>query len=397
MLGPPRKLPFAAGWDWDYRACVSGDGRFLAVADPTRDQVTITDLGCPDRQVLIDNCPGVISLALSIDGRYLATGHDKQGLDVWETATGQPLPGSKEKLGDSDSASVSFSPNGQWFATSIRGACSLWRVGSWTEGPIAVGKRSDVWTAPPAFSPDGQIMAAVNAAQIITLYDVARGKELVSLTPAEPQGLCAPCFSPDGGQLAVGVEDHTIQIWDLRRIRQELRDLGLDWDPPPYPLEKRATVEMSPLLVAYGLVEAECLEVIDHQHCDYSVEDMRPHRPKQWSSRKQLSCRAEPGGFVELELPVAMAGRHRLEVGFTKGPNFGRVQLHVDGAPIGDVVDTFDPDIGPMGMTSLGAAELRPGAHRIRFTAAGKNPQATACDMGIDCLKLSPLDAASSE
>jgi tetratricopeptide (TPR) repeat protein len=28
---------------------------------------------------------------------------------------------------------------------------------------------------------------------------------------------------------------HVIQVWDLRRIRQQLADLSLDWDLPPYP------------------------------------------------------------------------------------------------------------------------------------------------------------------
>lgn len=235
-------------------------------------------------------------------------------------------------------------------------------------------------------------MAVVNAAQFITLYDVASGTELASLTPADPQNLCAPSFSPDGAVLAVGAEDHTVQIWDVRKLRNELSALDLDWELPSYPARPAAVAKIPPLFVANGLVEAECLEVVSHDHCEYSVEDMRPLRPKQWSSRKQLACSAEPGGFVELELPVSTTGQFLLEVGLTKGPEYGLVQVRLDGAPIGEVIDTFDPEIRPMGLTRLETVDLRPGSHRIGFAAVGKNPQATDHKIGIDTLKLSPVD-----
>ena len=83
---------------------------------------------------------------------------------------------------------------------------------------------------------------------------------------------------------------------------------------------RESSPKRSPLLVTYGLVEAECLDVADREHCEYAIEDMRSHRPKQWSSRKQLACRAEPGGFIELEMSVATAGRFNFEVGLTHGP-----------------------------------------------------------------------------
>ncbi len=39
-----------------------------------------------------------------------------------------------------------------------------------------------------------------------------------------------PCFSPDGGQLAVATHNHAIQLWDLRLIRRQLQEMDLDWD-----------------------------------------------------------------------------------------------------------------------------------------------------------------------
>jgi len=31
--------------------------------------------------------------------------------------------------------------------------------------------------------------------------------------------------------------DQQVQVWDLRRIREELRKLNLDWNAPPFPAE----------------------------------------------------------------------------------------------------------------------------------------------------------------
>src|SRR5262249_24028281 len=41
------------------------------------------------------------------------------------------------------------------------------------------------------------------------------------------------CFSPDGSLLiATGMSDQGFRAWDLRSIRTQLSELGLDWDLP---------------------------------------------------------------------------------------------------------------------------------------------------------------------
>jgi len=53
-------------------------------------------------------------------------------------------------------------------------------------------------------------------------------------------------FSPDGSQLAVVQNDQQVLLWDLRLIRQELAQMHLDWDLPPYPPVAR-TITDSPV------------------------------------------------------------------------------------------------------------------------------------------------------
>jgi WD40 repeat protein len=50
------------------------------------------------------------------------------------------------------------------------------------------------------------------------------------LTAPEPGILLSLAFSPDGRYLA-GAMTNTVHLWDLRRLRRGLRDIGLDWDP----------------------------------------------------------------------------------------------------------------------------------------------------------------------
>jgi hypothetical protein len=41
-------------------------------------------------------------------------------------------------------------------------------------------------------------------------------------------------FSPDSATLAF-CASHLVHLWDLRRLRTELAEVGLDWDALPYP------------------------------------------------------------------------------------------------------------------------------------------------------------------
>jgi hypothetical protein len=44
------------------------------------------------------------------------------------------------------------------------------------------------------------------------------------------------CFTPDGTKLiATCGTGKAVYVWDLRVLRQELAELGLDWDWPAFP------------------------------------------------------------------------------------------------------------------------------------------------------------------
>jgi hypothetical protein len=58
---------------------------------------------------------------------------------------------------------------------------------------------------------------------------------LARLLPPDADVIVWLAFTPDSSQLAVATGANVIRLWNLRLIREQLREIGLDWDLPPYP------------------------------------------------------------------------------------------------------------------------------------------------------------------
>jgi Tfp pilus assembly protein PilF len=65
------------------------------------------------------------------------------------------------------------------------------------------------------------------------LVELATGRELARLEDPE-QLIGQAALTPDGTKLVV-TAPNGLRVWDLRRVREELKKLDLDWDAPPYP------------------------------------------------------------------------------------------------------------------------------------------------------------------
>ena len=89
--------------------------------------------------------------SVSPNGEWVATGSHKSntefGVTIWQAASGRPVA----KLRVPGQCTPTFSPDGRWLLTNA-GGCRLWRVGTWTVGPVIGGP----WGC---FSSDGRMMA----------------------------------------------------------------------------------------------------------------------------------------------------------------------------------------------------------------------------------------------
>jgi WD40 repeat protein len=68
-----------------------------------------------------------------------------------------------------------------------------------------------------AFSPDGKTLASGGLDDTIKLWDVATGKEQVTLKTHT--AVLSIAYSPDGKMLASGSNDKTIKLWDMPAVK----------------------------------------------------------------------------------------------------------------------------------------------------------------------------------
>jgi WD40 repeat protein len=81
--------------------------------------------------------------------------------------------------------------------------------------------------SPLAFSPDGRVLAGVNSARRLVLWDTVSWQRLASI-PIETTAINRLAFSGDGRYLAFVGELADVFLYDLRGLQDGLRALGLD-------------------------------------------------------------------------------------------------------------------------------------------------------------------------
>ena len=144
-------------------------------------------------------------------------------------------------------------------------------------------------------------------------------------------------------------------------------------------------------IVVEGAIEAEKLPVVASDGGRADTQHLGAFGGNQWSGEAQLFFTPKAkGAFVTVELAVPNDGRYELAVYYTKAGDYGIVQLHLDGKPLGQPFDGFNNGVIPSGKVPYGAIELKAGKHLLKFEVTGKNDASTGFYAGIDCLTLRP-------
>jgi WD40 repeat protein/tRNA A-37 threonylcarbamoyl transferase component Bud32 len=161
---------------------------------------------------------GVLSVAWSADGKWIASGGIDHVIRVWDAATMRErvvLRGHTR-----DVRSVVFSGDGRrilsgsWDAT-----MRLWDAENGEElHRFEFHPQAGVDGV--ALFPDGLRALTASGDQLVRLWDVQTGKELCRLTGHTNASVKSVAFSPDGRRALSGGVDNTLRLWDLEGCKE---------------------------------------------------------------------------------------------------------------------------------------------------------------------------------
>lgn len=190
-----------------YKMALSPDGRMLA--SPSEDRtVRIWDINTGKLlRTLKGHKSPIRCVAWSPDNQVLASGYDDYTIRLWNPEIGKLLrilKGHTDKI-----TSIAWSPD-----RNILASCSgdytirLWNAGTGKTFKILKGHRS--YVASVAWSPDGRTLCSGSRGGTVRLWNAKTGKEFRAFDV--PDRVNCVTWSPDGQHIASGLEDKTVRI-----------------------------------------------------------------------------------------------------------------------------------------------------------------------------------------
>lgn len=218
------------------RLAVSPDGKLLASG--SRDnQVKLWSL--PEGRPLASltgHRADVTCLAFSPDGKLLASGSKDALVRIWNPTEGRIVQELKRHR--ADITCLAFSHDGNMLATAGGdgdNTVMLWRPSSgrllhWLQAPKQDGSRNYVFTL--AFAPDNSSLIAGTSVGFLRAwrFPIDEPVEIVETVLGHNADVTSLAVSPDGRWLASGSRDRTVRLWNLPQLQKEqtLRKHG-DW------------------------------------------------------------------------------------------------------------------------------------------------------------------------
>jgi WD40 repeat protein len=194
-------------------ASAGGDGSIRLWWIPSgRQQAMLTRRG---RQATVQ------SVAFSPDGALLATARANRPVRLWHVETDLFMTELGRHLVAND---VVFSPTARIVATAGSGGTRLWEL---PDDPIDAFPTDRIFDPVRgiAFSPDGTLIAGVRSDGMITLCEVATGKQH-TVPIAQRAPVQALAFSPDGTVLASAYADGSVRRWQPATGRLQSQSSG---------------------------------------------------------------------------------------------------------------------------------------------------------------------------
>jgi len=220
VVGPPRTV-FSGSTG---RGALSRDGTVFC-AEYGDAVVHVSLVGGEHR--LIGKKRTATQVSISPDNRWVAcAAWRREGAVVWELANPSE---SIEFRGRSPK--VEFSPDGRWLVVSTGREYTQYRVGSWEKVRSYPRESVGDIAGPIGFSADGQTLALTVTRAVARFVSPDSGEEFARFETRSNARLAHFAFSPASDRFVETVESREVRLWDLSRIRAQLREHDLDWNP----------------------------------------------------------------------------------------------------------------------------------------------------------------------
>jgi WD40 repeat protein len=194
-LSPDGRTLASAGWDGAIRLWDARSGRALAR--------------------LSGHTSRVNALAFSADGKLLASAGQDRTARLWDARSGAAVAVLADHPGDV--LALAFSPDGVQIATgALDHAIRLFAVPGGGLERTLTGHESLVLDL--AFSSDGSRLASASLDRTTRVWDTAGAGPPLTLVRQQETPFCV-AFSPDGRLLASGTINGTVRLWDPRSGR----------------------------------------------------------------------------------------------------------------------------------------------------------------------------------
>lgn len=220
--GTVRRIRCGESWCWGM--AVSPDGRLVATSGDTP-VITLWDIatGQEVRQLAGGHSDAVQTITFLPDGKSLLTGAWDDTMVLWDLETGEVVHRLENPAGDVNGIAVS--PDARLAATATEGGeVVVWDL---NVGQIIhrVVHNADAQVLGVAYSPDGTLIASASEDGTVVVWD-ARTGERARLLKGHANIVLNVTFSPDGRQILSSAFDNSMILWTAETGEQVRQFVG---------------------------------------------------------------------------------------------------------------------------------------------------------------------------
>ncbi len=163
-------------------------------------------------RLLREHTEEVVSVAISSDEQFIASGSRDGTLKIWDVRSGRVIRPIDPKAGEIDA--VAISPDGKLVASGgVDKLVSIWDVETGKFIKALPGHTEQIQSI--SFSPDGKQIASSSRDKTVRIWDVSEGREIRALN-GHVGAVYSAGFSQDSRLLTSASEDGSLIIWDAR-------------------------------------------------------------------------------------------------------------------------------------------------------------------------------------